>query len=192
MVYYQCYVHQKLGWMIKVKGAGSCKGSSSGALAPAGSVLLAPGTAPGSAPSVGTLAVIPGPASAQGLSQQAAVPSTQCSLGSPPGMSGPIMYSGCVPVAPGSERDILLLWKVNGPDSGAAGRRRLQSTAGPARSNVTIGLDAGAGDGWASIGLPQTPGRMIGADALIVSSCASCPTGSCPSLLALFHALVRE
>lgn len=177
--------------MIKVTGAGTCKGSSSGAVAPAGSVL-APGSAPSSAPAVNTLAVISAPPSAtlSGPQSQAAAASPQCSLGSPPGMKGPIMYSGCIPVAMGSEADFHLLWNVNG--AGGSGRRRLQNTATPARSNVSIGIDASAGKGWAAIGLPQTPGQMIGADAVIIRTCSSCPSGSSSPPHLLFHALAQD
>eukprot|EP00884_Botryococcus_braunii_P017819 jgi/Botrbrau1/4720/Bobra.0218s0036.1 len=180
VVYYQCYIHQKLGWMIKVTGTGTCKGSSSGALAPAGSARLAPSMAPGGAPAVGTLGTLASTTAQPGSRALAPASTAPCSLGVPPGMTGPVMYANCAQVATGPE-EVRLLWKINseGAPAPGTGRRRLRtSVAAGTNANVSIGVDAAAGQGWAAVGVPMVPGQMVGADALIIRSCPSCPSGA--------------
>ena len=44
-------------------------------------------------------------------------------------------------------------------------------------SVMTGALTCANGGGWCGWGVPSTPGRMVGASAIIVKTCNSCPTG---------------
>ena len=45
-------------------------------------------------------------------------------------------------------------------------------------SVMTGALTCGNGGGWCGWGVPSTPGQMVGANAVIVKACGSCPTGA--------------
>jgi len=50
--------------------------------------------------------------------------------------------------------------------------------AGTTSVLATLGLSTDAG-GWLGVGVPSTPGHMLGATAFIVKACATCPFGGC-------------
>lgn len=45
------------------------------------------------------------------------------------------------------------------------------------RRDMTGLLQCSSGIGWCAWGLPQTPGHMIGSSAIVVRTCATCPSG---------------
>lgn len=48
---------------------------------------------------------------------------------------------------------------------------------GNGSSELTLGLRA-AGGGWAAVGFPASPGRMLGATAMVLHTCPTCPSGA--------------
>ena len=71
----------------------------------------------------------------------------------------------CVPI--GSVGSIFqLAWRVATNSSGAY---------------VTWGMSAGAG-GYVAVGLPSTPGQMVGAVAFALQDCPTCDSGGCKGL----------
>ncbi len=50
------------------------------------------------------------------------------------------------------------------------------TAAGNGSSELTLGLHAAAG-GWVAVGFPASPGRMLGATAMVLRTCPTCPSG---------------
>ena len=45
-------------------------------------------------------------------------------------------------------------------------------------SVMAAAIESGNPIFWAGYGIPSTPGQMVGANAIIVKPCSSCPTGA--------------
>ncbi|BDA51080.1 probable cytochrome b561, DM13 and DOMON domain-containing protein [Coccomyxa sp. Obi] len=156
-VFYQCYAHRKLGWILQVRN-------------PDGSLANIPNPNKGS---VATLASLPvaltnpttlsastsGAAAAAAPAPGAAGNSCRAKFGT--GGSDDL-YAHCVTLTQDAA-DVRLNW-------------RLDTLAG--RRDMTALLQCSNGNGWCAWGLPKSPGQMVGTSAMVVSACSTCPTGA--------------
>lgn len=77
------------------------------------------------------------------------------------GMS--LNFSACVPIAL-SSKEFTLMWSLFGPEPNGT-------------ATLAVGLSTLAG-GWAAVGFPAEPGRMLGATVLVLKTCPGCASGA--------------
>lgn len=94
------------------------------------------------------------------LLQAPAAPPSNCALD----VGGArLNFSACTPVAL-SGREFSLMWSLFGPHPNGT-------------ATLAVGLQAPAG-GWAAVGFPAEPGRMLGATVLVLKACPGCAAGA--------------
>ncbi len=141
LVYYQCAVHQKLGWEIKVVDAGvaSTTGPS------AAPVPAAPVPADGSASTENRCTVTTG--------DKATV------------------YNACIPLN-GVGDNFNMAWNLD-PSTTTTN----SSTTGDSYYELSMGVNA-TSNGWVAIAFPKNAGQMVGSSAMLLKTCATCPSGA--------------
>ena len=150
LVYYQCTVHQKLGWEIRVQDAGTA------AAAPVPEVEMMVGPFLSSPSPASSVAPSPAP-------EEAINPADRCSIT----VSGvAATYDACFPVE-GVGNNFNLAWSLK------------SDTADTSSSILTMALSASIpANGYVAVGFPDKPGFMIGSTAMVLQACASCPSGA--------------
>jgi hypothetical protein len=129
LVYYQCVVHQKLGWEIKVMDAGSPS-----------DIALTPAPAP--------------------VGESSSMANINCKITTGSKSS---LYNACI-LLDGVGENFNMAWN-------------LDPSAAESSYELSMGFNA-TSNGWVSIAFPKTAGQMIGSFAMILKTCASCPSGA--------------
>ncbi|BDA43017.1 probable cytochrome b561 and DOMON domain-containing protein At3g61 at C-terminar half [Coccomyxa sp. Obi] len=143
------------------------------AAAPAGALASAQGAAaaPPAVAAPPDVLVLPAAGQAEGMPAMAAAPAAAA----PVGAEGPTASTGCTlqvnnkieafAQCKALTTGLRLLWSL-WPDQQGGG------------SLMKAALQCANPNGWCGWGLPTSPGKMIGASAVIVKACPSCPTGA--------------
>lgn len=75
----------------------------------------------------------------------------------------PQIFSACVPIPGAGAANLTLLWSLQDNSNGS--------------STLAMGLRAAA-SGWAAVGFPAEPARMLGSTAIVLQACPNCSSGA--------------
>ena len=151
LVYYQCAVHQKLGWEIRVMNSSSSSSSSSG------------GGGVGTTTPANTTTTVPPSASPQQQQQQQQPQvDTACSINLGK-KNGVMQYEACMPI-PGVGSGYFIGWNLSSD-----------------KTQLSIGVRANkqsSQPSYIAIAIPKFPNTMIGSSAMVIQESTKSETGA--------------